>query len=204
MLQAYEYDGTYVMHVSRAKAARALGAKADDIKKVRINIIPALKEIYGWSEDKAVSPLPKNLADLNDDEVLDHVNQLKKDMDIGRELMTKLGSGRSSRDLLGFLLGVKSRGGFTEEERTELLERPTNPDSEIRGGEIDDGFEDDGGTDASTGTSTGTASKVTITTTAVSKPKSKPKSRPKSKPTVKAKVKVKIKPKARKKATASA
>ena len=216
-LQAFEYDGNYVMHTTRAKAAKALGVKADDVKQIRIDITPALKEVFGWSEDRAVVPLPKNVADMKDDEVLGHVNQLKKDMNISRGMMTRLGSGRSSRDLLNFLLGKKASGGFTEAERADLLADEEEPevDDELTETEIDEaeGAEIDMA-------EIETKSSPVIDTTAVVKPHGKavkPKTKPKGKavvakkkatvaaaPKKKAAVKVKIKPKPKARATASA
>jgi len=142
---------------------------------------------------------------MKDDEVLAHVNQLKRDMNISRGMMTKLGSGRSSRDLLNFLLGKKAAGGFTEAERADLLsdsEEEPEVDEELTETEIDE----------ATGAEIDMAeieTKNTVIDVEVVKPGKKKraavKPKPKAKVAVKAKAKVavKVKPKARV-ATASA
>lgn len=218
-LMAFEYDGNYVMHTTRAKAAKALGVKADEVRQVRINIIPALEELYGWSEDKAVQPLPKNIEDMSDADVLESINQLKKDMNLNREMMTALASGRSSRALLNHLLAVKAKGGFTEAELEELLSDTEPPEDEEDlgpGKELDDGFPEDDDDEEVIDVEAEVKEKPKAKKKgkkAKAKPKTKAKgkkAKAKKKPAAKkgkgkkkAKAKVKVKPK-RKKAAASA
>lgn len=108
VLQAFEHKGTYILHVSRAKAAKALGVKTEDVTVIRLNLQAAMRDLYGWEEQMAKTELPPSIDEMGDEDVLEAIGRLKNELKIGRDEWSKFAVGKSSRDQLLGLLKMKS------------------------------------------------------------------------------------------------
>lgn len=108
VLQAFEHNGMFILHTTRAKAAKALGVKTDEVNVIRLNLTAAMRDLYGWEEQMAKTEMPKSIDEMSDDDVVEAIGEVKHALKITREDWSEMAVGKSARDQLLMLLKMKS------------------------------------------------------------------------------------------------
>lgn len=122
-------SGTRIFHDSKRNAAKALGIATSDVKEVLIDPRHYLSHL-GYSEKpKNTHKAPKALEELTDEEVLEKLNELREELGFTRDEWTDRAVGKSSRQQVVELLGLKEKKDAGEPVK-------------IRGKDKDDGFEE--------------------------------------------------------------
>lgn len=124
LLQAFEHNGMYILHTTRAKAAKALGVKTDDVTVIRLNVQAALRDLYGWEEQMAKTDIPKPLSEMSDDDIVEAIGRYKHELGVERGDWSAMAAGKNSREQLTMLLKMKSARDAGEQASSETAETP--------------------------------------------------------------------------------
>ena len=108
-IKVYEKDGTMIFMDSKRAAAKHFGVQTGEVKEVAIDPRPYLHNLGYAEKPKPENQAPKTLDQLTDEEAMERVAGLLKDLGMSRKDWTDKAVGKSIRQQLTMLLELKEK-----------------------------------------------------------------------------------------------
>ena len=109
-IKVYEKDGTLIFMDSKRAAAKYFGVTTAEVNEVAIDPRPYLHKLgYSDKPKDLANSLPKTLDELTDEEAMEKVASLLKDLGMSRGDWTDKAVGKSIRQQIAMLLELKGK-----------------------------------------------------------------------------------------------